>query len=507
METKILDFIRQIPFRVPLRGQVSRALSCAQLQMTRSVIEEIHKTIGSRPAEYGGILGGSREDGVVRYFYFDELAERSRGRYSPDVGTVNKVLSKDWDAAGINLLGFAHSHPPGMSHPSGGDIEYARKILAKIPGLKRLYLPIVMTEPDTGHFELFAYAAVRDGDGIRLEEMELALVDGEEVRTTGDLSETFRRVRSAYDLGQLAHCRLIYIGTGGAASFIEDMARAGVGEHVLIDPDIVSETNIATQQVYRKDIGRPKVDCIADRVKDINPASRVIARKRLLDDISDAEFKELALDPISVEAPWVTLICGLTDSFEAQSRVNRLALHFGLPSLCAQVYKEGRAGEITFTYPGVTPACHRCALSSRYKAYLENGFQNDVASDGTPIFATTRLNALKGCIAMAILHHTTNHPRWGRLLEKIGNRSLIQIRMDPDLESILGLSVFSKVFSSADQERILFDDVVWLPQKPDCPENGYPHCPDCGGTGDLRNVIGSFDTKKMRKEGSHAPVY
>src|SRR5947209_191492 len=69
----------------------------------------------------------------------------------------------------------------------------------------------------------------------------------------------------------------------------------------------------------------------------------------------------------SYQSPVITLLCGLTDSFWAQAQVNRLALHLGIPSLCAQQYQYGQAAEITFTYPGVTPACHRCMLNSRYK--------------------------------------------------------------------------------------------------------------------------------------------
>lgn len=151
---------------------------------------------------------------------------------------------------------------------------------------------------------------------------------------------------------------------------------------------------------------------------------------------------------------------------------------------------------MTFIHPDVTPACGRCILSSRYRAYLEEGFQNNVTSDGTPIFATTRLNALKGFIALAILHHGTDHPRWGGLLERIGNRNLLQIRMDPDL----GLKAFEKAFGGGDTARIFFDETVWLPQSPENPQNGYAACPDCGGTGNLRDAIGTFaDTRIMRR--------
>ena len=291
----------------------------------------------------------------------------------------------------------------------------------------------------------------------------------------------FQRVTTAYDLEHLKHCRVIYIGTGGAASFIEDMARAGVGEHVLIDPDVVTAPNIATQQTYITDIGRPKVECIAKRLKRINPAAGISTYQRDIQDISDEEISALAFDPFVflakgaylAPAPKTTLLCGLTDNFYAQARVGRLGLKFSLPTLCAQLYQFGHAAEISFTYPGVTPACQRCILSPRYRMYLEQGYQNTVTSDGAPIFATTRVNSLKGMIAMALLHHGTRHPAWGEMLSRIGNRTLVQIRMHPDTQ----LSIFNKVFGSADISRLFFDEAVWLPQE------GDSTCPECGGTG------------------------
>ena len=112
------------------------------------------------------------------------------------------------------------------------------------------------------------------------------------------------------------------------------MARCGVGEFVLIDPDVVTESNLATQQAYRRDIGRPKVECLRERILDINPQAIVRALPKLLDDVSDTEFEDLATEPrrcfqrteklwgyLDVEAqvsitPAVTLLCGLTDQFE-----------------------------------------------------------------------------------------------------------------------------------------------------------------------------------------------
>lgn len=312
-----------------------------------------------------------------------------------------------------------------------------------------------------------------------------------------DIRNTFNRVQDVYDLSLMRTSRIIAIGAGGAADWLEAMARTGIGQFVMIDPDVVSETNLATQQTYRKDIGRPKVDCIAERIRDINPTARIIALQKSLDDLDDEEIRRLALDPINGQVPGRTLICGLTDNFFAQARVNRIALQFGLPSLCAQVYREGRGAEITFTYPGVTPGCHRCVLSSRYRYFLEQEQENDVTSHGTPIFATTRLNAIKGFLTLALLHHGSRHPRWGSMLSRIGKRNLVQLRMDPDFAETLGMKVFDCVFEKADRDKLFFDEVVWLPQDQECPQTGYHACPDCGGTGDLRDAIGKFTDTKL----------
>ena len=305
---------------------------------------------------------------------------------------------------------------------------------------------------------------------------------------------TFQRVQEVYDLPLLNASRVIAVGAGGAAEWLEQLARTGLGQFVLIDPDTVAETNLATQQTYRRDIGRPKVDCIAERIRDINPRAQVVTIQKLLDDLSDSEIANLANDPIDGVSSRRTILAGLTDSFMAQARVNRLALQYSLPSLCAQVYKEGRGAEITFTFPGVTPACHRCILSLRYKHYLEQRGGNDVTSHGTPIFATARLNATKGFIALALLHHGSEHPRWGDMLTRIGKRNLVVVRMDPDFATTIGMRTFDKVFANADVNRLFFDESIWLPQEAESPLTGHAPCPDCGGTGDLRQSIGKFRT-------------
>lgn len=393
-------------------------------------------------------------------------------------------------------------HAPALSILEAGGERVLSAIRFDVPlhdiaiGTPRRVLPVRTA---------VACSPAEEQPGCNTQEVEKR-TEGEKVATAScepserkiDVNTTFERVQSAYDLDLMLNSRIIAVGAGGAASWLEDLARAGLGQFVAIDPDVVSETNLATQQTYRRDIGRAKVDCIAERIRDINPTATFIAIPKSLDDLTDDEIRCLSLNPLDGRATRRTVICGLTDNFFAQARVNRLALQLGVPSLCAQVYREGRGAEVTFTFPGVTPACHRCILSSRYRYFLEQGQGNDVTSHGTPIFSTTRLNAIKGFVTLALLHHGSSHPRWGNMLSRIGNRNLIQIRMDPDFAETMKMTVFNRVFEKADQDRLFFDEVVWLPQKQESPETGYSyHCPDCGGTGDLRNAIGTLQDTKL----------
>jgi len=312
-----------------------------------------------------------------------------------------------------------------------------------------------------------------------------------------DTRELFARVEHAYDLDQMRETRIVFFGAGGARAFADDLARAGTHEFVLVDGDTVSATNIATQQVRYAEIGRPKVDCIADQLLEINPNVRVRAVRRMLDDeMTDDELHQIVFAPFEgYETPKQVLLCGLTDDFFAQARVNRFALQTGCPALYAQVYREGRGVELVFTHPDVTQACARCALRSRYKAHLERR-PNAVTSHGTPISATTQLNALKGFLALALIHHGTDHPRWGRLLERIGGRNLVVMRLDPDFSETLGWSLFDNTLPAG--ERVFFGETLWLPQKPDRPEQGFSTCPECQGTGNLRDAVGTFpDTRVM----------
>ncbi|MBP2652703.1 MAG: tcdA [Firmicutes bacterium] len=75
----------------------------------------------------------------------------------------------------------------------------------------------------------------------------------------------------------LAGKKVAVFGIGGVGSFVvEGLARSGVGKLVLIDDDCVCLTNLNRQiHATMKTVGRPKVEVMMERVRDINPEAEV----------------------------------------------------------------------------------------------------------------------------------------------------------------------------------------------------------------------------------------
>lgn len=71
---------------------------------------------------------------------------------------------------------------------------------------------------------------------------------------------------------------VLVLGCGGVGGYVvEALARSGIGEMILVDYDVVDETNI-NRQIIALDstIGKLKIDLLEERIKDINSNCNVI---------------------------------------------------------------------------------------------------------------------------------------------------------------------------------------------------------------------------------------
>jgi tRNA A37 threonylcarbamoyladenosine dehydratase len=99
------------------------------------------------------------------------------------------------------------------------------------------------------------------------------------------MTETFSS-RTALLLGEdgvekLANSTVMVFGIGGVGSYaVEGLARAGVGNLILVDPETISISNVNRQiHSLRSTVGQYKVDAMKARIADISPETSVEAVK------------------------------------------------------------------------------------------------------------------------------------------------------------------------------------------------------------------------------------
>ena len=476
------------PPRVLLPGERATVLDeYGRLRVSPGVAAGLGATVGSLPAETGAVLGLTGD--VINRYFFDERASRTRATYAPDIDFVN-AERRAMLTSGTLLCGFAHSHPRDFWCPSEPDREYAERLLQKVR-VQELVIPIVQPASGSGAPVLhWFYARVNDQGYAEVHRVEADIV-------TAPLPGQFARVAGAYDVEWLKRCRVIAVGCGGAREAIEDLARIGVEQFVLIDPQDVAPENLGTQSVQRNEIGRPKVLACSDAIARINPDAAIVTIQRRIQEIPPRQLAVLLTGGwLGLGAPAASLVGAWSDSPSANAYAHRAGLNAGLPVVQAVLHRAAASGEIALAFPGRTRGCVRCATESRYAHYLQSG-ANDATSAGAPLWATTRLNALKLCVVVAALHaadagepDTVSPERAAqtRLLEQIAQRPLALLRLAPDASVVSGLRTHEAVFAGASRpDRILFDETVWREVEP------RPGCADCGGTGDLRAAIARID--------------
>ena len=78
------------------------------------------------------------------------------------------------------------------------------------------------------------------------------------------------------DVEALRAARVGVAGAGGLGSnAVLMLARSGVEHFLLIDDDVVDASNLNRQQFWPRHLGRPKVEALAELVRELNPDARV----------------------------------------------------------------------------------------------------------------------------------------------------------------------------------------------------------------------------------------
>jgi adenylyltransferase/sulfurtransferase len=147
---------------------------------------------------------------------------------------------------------------------------------------------------------------------------------------------------------RLKQSRVLLVGAGGLGSPTAlYLAAAGVGTLGLVDFDVVDITNLQRQVIHgTSDLGRPKLDSAADRIRDINPHVHV-------EQFDTALKSENAL---GIANDFDIVVDG-TDNFPTRYLVNDTCVLLGKPNAFGSVLRfEGQAS-VFATDEG---PCYRC---------------------------------------------------------------------------------------------------------------------------------------------------
>ena len=115
---------------------------------------------------------------------------------------------------------------------------------------------------------------------------------------------------------RLAEARVLVVGVGGVGSWCaEALVRTGVGKIALVDDDVVAESNVNRQcPATAKTVGRPKVEAMAERLREINPQADVIARFERFEKFERIERFDVIVDAIDSVDCKAELILGATEA-------------------------------------------------------------------------------------------------------------------------------------------------------------------------------------------------
>lgn len=267
----------------------------------------------------------------------------------------------------------------------------------------------------------------------------------------------FQRIEGTIDIECMQNSHVTMIG--GAYGLTHDLARCGLGAVTLVDFDRIDASNPARQDLYASDLGRLKVEATAADLRRINPDMEIETHVRDFCSIPRDEFDDLF--------GHTDLLIDASDFFPVHARMNQEAVRLGKPSMWIGMYRGGRAGEIIHWVPDVTPACYRCICVDRYRAFHQGGA--NITSEGGTIFDLHLVDAVAGQIAVGILTRGAEN-RMGRLISQLGNRNLLQVKIDPEYR--LGQRDIFLEYLGDNPANFSFTTIA-LPMEPE------QDCPDC----------------------------
>jgi molybdopterin/thiamine biosynthesis adenylyltransferase len=159
---------------------------------------------------------------------------------------------------------------------------------------------------------------------------------------------------SPNSLEKLRNSRVGIVGLGSGGSKVAvDLAKANVGEFVLIDPARFQAHNASRHVATLLDVGRYKVDAVSDQMLLHNPYIKIQAYAvDCWHPESKVSFNQLIAG--------CNLVVAATDQTEVQLAINETTWSMKIPTIFGGCYETAKGGEIFYTLPEEGTPCLAC---------------------------------------------------------------------------------------------------------------------------------------------------
>ncbi len=160
----------------------------------------------------------------------------------------------------------------------------------------------------------------------------------------------FNRIEYLISPKHLEDKKVTIIGAGsGGFPACQHLTMNGIANWDVYDPDVLDEVNLVKHPAYRRDIGRPKAELLAEWIIDRNPAAKINFYQ---EDVFESEsFIE------SIRSSDLVLSC--PDKKSVREYINDICVKEKKPFVTASVFRTGIGGEI-FSYKPSETGCYKC---------------------------------------------------------------------------------------------------------------------------------------------------
>lgn len=130
-------------------------------------------------------------------------------------------------------------------------------------------------------------------------------------------------------LVQLNQATVLVVGLGGVGSACaEALARGGVGSLIVIDGDVVAESNINRQAIaFSSTLGKSKPEVMAAMIHEINPDCKVYQKQVFI--------KSHTIDEILAEFPKPDYVIDCIDSLYSKIALMQWSMNRGVPHIAS----------------------------------------------------------------------------------------------------------------------------------------------------------------------------